>query len=340
MNFIHVIANYCINYSFFSYFIKLKPPEDLDEMVKVKGIEQTDHYSTLILACVKSRQNERLTIDRQILCNLFNGGAPVTIRQILNYLPFRAKVHITGQCITTMENVRVSTRVLARLQSGPHVSAQSSRGVMGQSGDSNRGQPSASRNVNVTSGRPGTAPPSSCSVRHSSPTKSVSSVREMPTTGGSSSRRSTSARNTPVSFRKCCSEVDCPFPKGHSSKGHSSSRKHVTSSAAAATQSSAPAATQSSAAAATQSSAAAATQSSAAAATQSSAAAATQSSSAPVGRDFEDFSTQPSQISTNDSQDIGLSQLFKEDKPDDDLTPEEEEKLMAKSDEECPNETD
>ena len=122
---------------------QLRPPQDLDEIIKVMGVEQTDRYSTLILACVKSRVNERYTIERQILCNLFNGGAPITIRQILDYLPFRAKVHISGQSIMSMQNVRVSRRVLARLRSGHHHldNAASSRGEC-----SNRGQnPQSSR---------------------------------------------------------------------------------------------------------------------------------------------------------------------------------------------------
>ena len=109
---------YFQNTYIFVFFLisKLKPPQDLDEIIKVKGIEQTDRYGILILACVKSRQNERLTVERQLLCNIFNGGAPITIRQILNYLPFRAKVHVTGQGITSMDNVRVSRRVLAQMQ--------------------------------------------------------------------------------------------------------------------------------------------------------------------------------------------------------------------------------
>ena len=82
----------------------------------MKGIEQTEQYSTLILACLKGRSKERFTIERQIMHNIFNGGSPTTARQLLNYLPFKANVHITGQTITKMENVRVSSAVLARLR--------------------------------------------------------------------------------------------------------------------------------------------------------------------------------------------------------------------------------
>ena len=181
------------------FFIQLKPPENIDEVIKVMGIEETDKYSIIILSVIQSHKNERLTIDRQIMCDLFNGGAPITVRQILSYLPFRAQVHITGQKITSMDNVRVSSRVAHRLRerASSHAPGGACRLDFSTSGDTNRTKLSStqvfvSELANIPQSRQCSPSRTSSSGRHSSAsgtasTEPVPSYRDSSSCGRDSS---------------------------------------------------------------------------------------------------------------------------------------------------------
>ena len=85
----------------------MNPPQDLDERIKVVGLEETEKYPVLILDAFHGHVNECLTIDRYYLTEVFNFDAPMTRKEIQSYMPFLAQVHIKGQTIASMTEVQV-----------------------------------------------------------------------------------------------------------------------------------------------------------------------------------------------------------------------------------------
>ena len=298
-NFQNFNLNMLIKLIYFHFYIQLKPPQQLDETIKVKGIEQTEQYSVLILACVKDRNNERYTIDRQILCNLFNGGAPVTIRQILNYLPFRANVHISGQAISTMDSVRVSTRVLARLGNrGPAGGL-----VLSARGDSASGRSSSAPTVR--------------GMGHSTSSSQSSSVRE--TDGGRLGRSGSSVPPTPFATRRNHpiqpGQQARPSPRKSPGKSQSPVGRRTPSASLGVPNQ--------------------VLRSNVSGCAVGQVVRSANSSAGSANQDFADSRSHPNILETSknpeDTENYELGRLFKEQQDEKDLTLEEEEKLLSKS---------
>ena len=119
-SYIKLTTAYCYHFLKNLLHLQIKPPQDLDKNVEVVGLEETDQAATIILEVFYGRVNERLIIDRFYISEVFNYDVPMTRRQILNYIPFTADVHITGQTITLMKDIRVRASAMQVPQTRCH----------------------------------------------------------------------------------------------------------------------------------------------------------------------------------------------------------------------------